>query len=69
MVRLVQVQAPPPSLGDNTGDIDRLKRALAPALAGRRPLLPCRCLGTVAQAFRQGGFRGLAVLNDLPDCL
>jgi hypothetical protein len=30
LVRAIAVAAPPPSLGDNTGDLDRLKKVLAP---------------------------------------
>ena len=69
MVRVMEVQAPRPSLGDNTGDIDRLKKALAPALAGRVPLVPCCRLAAVAHGFRRAGFQGAAILNDLPGSL
>ncbi|MDA8165770.1 MAG: ASKHA domain-containing protein [Desulfobacteraceae bacterium] len=64
LVRLVAVQAPPPSLQDNTGDLDRLLRALAPELPG--PIrVPFPLLGPVAARFRLAGFKGTAVVNDL----
>lgn len=66
LVRLLPVDVHPPSLRDNTGDIDRLKRGLAPLLGGALPVVPHRQLAAVARAFRQAGFKGTAVLNDLP---
>lgn len=69
MVRLLEVRAQAPSLGDNTGDIDRLKKALAPHLEGRTPLVPCCRLGAVAREFRRAGFQGAAIVNDLPGAL
>lgn len=69
MVRIVEVEAQEPSLKDNTGDIDRLKKALAPYLGGRNPQVPCCRLAAVARNFRRAGFKGAAILNDLPDSL
>jgi uncharacterized 2Fe-2S/4Fe-4S cluster protein (DUF4445 family) len=69
MVRVMEVRALRPSLRDNTADIDRLKKALAPDLGGRIPLVPCCRLTAVAQGFRGSGFQGAAVLNDLPGSL
>lgn len=71
LVQCIGISAPPPSLQDNTADIDRLKRAAAAILqqegGGRRPLsVPCARLGPVAAAFRSAGFRGAAVVNMLP---
>jgi len=66
LVRLIRVIADPPSLQDNTGDLDRLQRVLAPRLSGVAPRVPYGRLAAVATAFRQAGFQGAAVVNDLP---
>ncbi|MFZ5774473.1 MAG: ASKHA domain-containing protein [Thermodesulfobacteriota bacterium] len=66
IVRAVAVAAAPPSLGDNTGDIDRLKKALVPLLGEVAPAVPFRWLATVAARFRQAGFGGTAIVNDMP---
>ena len=69
LVRLLPVSAPPPSLNDNTADLDRLLRSLArdPALADGLPLVvPQRRAGLVAERFRRYGFRGAALLNEEP---
>ncbi|MGV1099753.1 ASKHA domain-containing protein [Thiovibrio sp. JS02] len=66
IVRVIPVEASPPSLRDNTGDIDRLKKALLPSLDGVSPLVPYPRLAPVATAFRAAGFQGLALLNDMP---
>ena len=34
LVELINIQATPPSLSDNTGDLDRLKKCLAGMLEG-----------------------------------
>ncbi len=65
IVRAIPVTAPPPSLRDNTGDLDRLKRALLPELTGVPPLVPQARLAAVAAAFRRAGFTGAAIVNDL----
>lgn len=65
-VELIPVQAAAPSLADNTGDIDRLRKALLPRLEGRLPLVPYRFLASVASRFRAAGFKGVAVVNDMP---
>ena len=67
IVRALAVEAQPPSLGDNTGDIDRLKKVLAPLLDGLLPMVPYARLATVADCFRGSGFRGAAIVNDLPE--
>jgi uncharacterized 2Fe-2S/4Fe-4S cluster protein (DUF4445 family) len=62
--------AVPPSLADNTADLDRLKATLAAALpselAGRSLRVPFACITTVAAAFRAAGFHGWAVVHCLP---
>lgn len=65
LVRAVAVVAPHPSLGDNTGDLDRLKKALAPHLNGVLPMVPYQRLSKVAERFRAAGFSGTAVVNDV----
>jgi uncharacterized 2Fe-2S/4Fe-4S cluster protein (DUF4445 family) len=62
----VAVEAAPPSLQDNTGDIDRLRKAVSAATGGLQAGVPLFRLGAVAARFRQCGFRGAALLNDLP---
>ncbi|MBA3003744.1 MAG: DUF4445 domain-containing protein, partial [Desulfurivibrio sp.] len=68
LVRAIAVVAPPPSLGDNTGDLDRLKKVLAPHLAGVVPMVPYQRLGKVAERFRAAGFSGTAIVNDMGGC-
>lgn len=65
LVRAIAVAAPLPSLGDNTGDLDRLKKALAPQLSGAMPVVPYQRLGKVAGRFRAAGFTGAAVVNEM----
>ncbi|MDF1613543.1 ASKHA domain-containing protein [Desulfurivibrio dismutans] len=67
LVRILPLEASPPSLQDNTGDVDRLQRAIVarPEFAGTRLVLPYRQLPTVAAGFRRAGFRGAAVLNEV----
>lgn len=65
-VYAIRIEAPFPSLQDNTGDIDRLMKALR-ATAGLSPRLPFARLGEVAAAFRGSGFKGAALICDLPD--
>lgn len=66
LVRAIAVAAPLPSLGDNTGDLDRLKKVLAPQLNGTVPVVPYRRLTKVAGRFRAAGFAGAAIVNELP---
>ncbi|OGQ99615.1 MAG: [Fe-S]-binding protein [Deltaproteobacteria bacterium RIFOXYD12_FULL_55_16] len=66
LVRAIVVAAPLPSLGDNTGDLDRLKKALAPQLAGVMPVVPYQRLSKVAGRFRAAGFTGVALVNAMP---
>ncbi|MEJ2032313.1 MAG: ASKHA domain-containing protein [Deltaproteobacteria bacterium] len=64
LVRLIAIEAPLPSLQDNTGDLDRLLRALASELTDR-VRVPFPLVGSVAARFRRAGFKGMAVVNDL----
>jgi uncharacterized 2Fe-2S/4Fe-4S cluster protein (DUF4445 family) len=71
LVQCLPVDAPLPSLQDNTADVDRLKLALLPALQkvgleGREPIVPFGVLSRVASGFRAAGFRGSAVVNLFP---
>lgn len=63
LVEAIPVAAPEPSLGDNTGDVDRLRRALPPALAAA--VVPFARLAKVGARFRAAGFAGAAVVNHL----
>lgn len=62
----VQIKAVPPSLADNTADIDRLKAALTaalpPQLAGCPVRVPFACMAPLAAQFRAAGFKGWAVV-------
>jgi uncharacterized 2Fe-2S/4Fe-4S cluster protein (DUF4445 family) len=66
LVELYEIEVAGPSLKDNTGDLDRLRRAVAGKLSGREPVVPFRCLARVAANFRLAGFGGGAVINHLP---
>jgi uncharacterized 2Fe-2S/4Fe-4S cluster protein (DUF4445 family) len=66
LVIFVEIKAPPPSLLDNTADLDRLRRAVAEKLGGREPRVAWHRICQLAQTFRQAGFAGLAVVNQLP---
>jgi len=61
----IAVAATAPSLHDNTGDIDRLKKAVA-AATGIAPRIPLRRIADIAANFRKSGFKGAAIINDLP---
>lgn len=65
LVKIIPVEAVPPSLRDNTGDVDRLKKALLPRLEGKTPFVPLARLTKVARRFRQAGFKGAAIINDM----
>lgn len=61
----VRVEAVPPSLHDNTADLDRLQQALRSALADDRSLtIPFERMVPVARLFREYGFTGYALLNN-----
>jgi uncharacterized 2Fe-2S/4Fe-4S cluster protein (DUF4445 family) len=66
IVSVVQVEASPPRLSDNTADLDRLQQTLASTLQDGLPLsVPYSCMTSVARGFRDAGFKGFALLNDL----
>jgi uncharacterized 2Fe-2S/4Fe-4S cluster protein (DUF4445 family) len=65
IVQSLAVTAPIPSLQDNTADLDRLKRALSASLGDTPLVVPWREAGRVAKSFRQAGFCGSAVINQL----
>ncbi|MEW6594786.1 MAG: ASKHA domain-containing protein [Thermodesulfobacteriota bacterium] len=60
LVEASEVAAPLPSLGDNTADVDRLRRALP-----QEVVVPFARLAKVGERFRAAGFRGVAILNRL----
>ncbi|MEN8257309.1 MAG: ASKHA domain-containing protein [Thermodesulfobacteriota bacterium] len=63
LVQLVTVDCPNPSLQDNTGDIDRLKKNVTEK-CGNSVVVPYGAMAKVAKAFRQAGFAGHAMVND-----
>ncbi|NTV12937.1 MAG: ATP-binding protein [Desulfobulbaceae bacterium] len=65
LVSFLEIKANPPHLGDNTADLDRLRRAVAEQLGGREPRVAWSRTAPVAAAFRAAGFGGTAVLNHL----
>lgn len=66
LVKLIYVEAKPPSLGDNTGDIDRLKKIALTSESGKDFFIPFRQAAPVARKFRASAFKGWLVANDLP---
>lgn len=66
MVRIVPVQCTPPSLEDNTADLDRLKKGLQASGTGLPLCIPYASAGQVGRKFRQASFSGWAVVNFLP---
>ncbi len=65
LVRFIEIKAVPPSLKDNTADLDRLRRSVAEKLDGVEPLVTWRRSNVLARAFRSAGFAGTAVVNQL----
>jgi uncharacterized 2Fe-2S/4Fe-4S cluster protein (DUF4445 family) len=65
LVEFIEINAEPPSLEDNTADTDRLRRLVAEKISGAEPLIPVSRLGEISRRFREGGFSGCAVVNDL----
>ncbi|WP_417911461.1 ASKHA domain-containing protein [Candidatus Electronema sp. TJ] len=67
---VLPVAAAPPSLADNTADLDRLKAALSAALPTELAGLPLRIpfsrMALLAAQFRAAGFKGWAVAHNLP---
>jgi uncharacterized 2Fe-2S/4Fe-4S cluster protein (DUF4445 family) len=66
LVKLYPIETREPSLGDNTGDLDRLKKVLVGYLQGRNPVVPFHRIAPLAEAFRQSGFKGFAVVIHHP---
>jgi uncharacterized 2Fe-2S/4Fe-4S cluster protein (DUF4445 family) len=66
LVQIIQIKTTPPSLTDNTGDLDRLRKGLAAKSGGRLPSLPMARMAPVAKSFRQAGFKGAALVTS-PD--
>ena len=66
LVKLYQIKANPPSLADNTGDLDRLKKSLAAVLESKTLVVPFSRIAPVAKAFRHSGFKGFAVVAHYP---
>ena len=62
MVEVLQCELPPPSLADNTGDWDRLVRALKEKGFGPIQIHPSR-INHVVRRIRQGRYRVTAVLG------
>jgi uncharacterized 2Fe-2S/4Fe-4S cluster protein (DUF4445 family) len=64
----VPVMADEPSLQDNTADLDRLRHVLKASLPDARPLeIPFSRIVPLCRRFRQSGFSGVALVNDLSD--
>jgi len=59
------IAAQPPSLRDNTADIDRLRRMVQKQQEARPVVVPWRRIAAVARSFRQAGFAGAAIVNRL----
>ncbi len=70
LVTSISVVAEPPSLQDNTADIDRLRTAARkkfPAvLHNRSVIVPFAAMAGVGRRFRKAGFSGSALVNVLP---
>ncbi|XOF32211.1 MAG: ASKHA domain-containing protein [Candidatus Electrothrix sp. YB6] len=68
-VTVVRVQAAPPSLQDNTADLDRLRAALTESLPQHISTLPVRipfeCMTEMAAGFRNADFTGYALIHIL----
>ncbi|MBU0675730.1 MAG: DUF4445 domain-containing protein [Proteobacteria bacterium] len=65
LTRWLKIRATPPSLQDNTADLDRLRRAVVEVVGNRPLLIPFNRTAKVALRFRRAGFTGFAVINDL----
>lgn len=60
----IDVKAEPPSLHDNTADLDRLRKAVFTEMG--KVSIPFTRMAPVAAAFRKFGFKGTALINDMP---
>jgi len=67
IVSVQQIEASAPGLSDNTADLDRLQQALSSTLRNDELSLsvPYSCMTSVARGFRDAGFKGYALLNNL----
>jgi uncharacterized 2Fe-2S/4Fe-4S cluster protein (DUF4445 family) len=63
LVQLITVDCPKPSLQDNTGDIDRLKKNVMGKCGGSL-VVPYGAMVRIAKSCRQADFAGFAVVND-----
>lgn len=64
----VSLMADAPSLQDNTADLDRLRQAIRAGLPDERSLeIPFARVVPLCRRFRQAGFSGVALVNDLAD--
>ena len=70
LVTSITVAAEPPSLQDNTADIDRLRmsvhKELPAELVHRSLVVPFAAMSGLGHRFRQAGFAGCALINVLP---
>jgi uncharacterized 2Fe-2S/4Fe-4S cluster protein (DUF4445 family) len=66
LVKLYTIKATPPSLADNTGDLDRLKKILSGFFKDQNPVVPFSRIAPVAESFRKSGFKGAAVVANFP---
>jgi uncharacterized 2Fe-2S/4Fe-4S cluster protein (DUF4445 family) len=67
LLKLYHIETRPPSLGDNTGDLDRLKKVVSGYLPDQNPVVPFSRIAPVAEAFRKSGFKGYAVVMNFPE--
>jgi uncharacterized 2Fe-2S/4Fe-4S cluster protein (DUF4445 family) len=67
LIKLYHIETRQPSLGDNTADLDRLKKVLSGQLQGMNPVVPLHRIAPVAEAFRQSEFKGYAVVIHFPN--
>lgn len=63
IVQYLSIKTEPPSLQDNTGDVDRLKKAVSLKMGGKLVLLAMSKIVDLAAKFRGAGFAGCAVVN------
>lgn len=65
IVSVVRVEATPPTIGDNTADLDRLLQALHASNQDELVLtVPYTCMTGVARGFREADFNGYALINN-----
>ncbi len=63
LVQYISVQADPPSLQDNTADLDRLKKVVLKQINSSDLTISLAHVPTVSKKFRQANFSGVAVVN------